>query len=107
MYRVNLKGQFNVPIGSKDKVILDTDNFERTAKALENAEIVNSDFESIIDRAVDGDLVYIDPPYTVKHNNNGFVKYAYSAPYYTTIPLQSTPVIPLQNTPLWCKFSAA
>jgi len=32
---------------------------------------------------------------------------AYSAPYYTTIPLQSTPVIPLQNTPLWCKFLAA
>lgn len=31
---------------------------------------------------------------------------AYSAPYYTTIPLQSTPVIPLQNTPLWCKFLA-
>lgn len=75
LYRVNLKGQFNVPIGSKDKVILETDNFERTAKALENAEIVNSDFECIIDRAVDGDPIYIDPPYTVKHNNNGFVKY--------------------------------
>ena len=25
---------------------------------------------------------------------------AYSAPYYTTIPPQSTPVIPLQSTPL-------
>lgn len=32
---------------------------------------------------------------------------AYSALYYTTIPLQSTPAIPLQNTPLWCKFLAA
>ncbi|MGJ1243604.1 MBL fold metallo-hydrolase [Sphingobacterium siyangense] len=32
---------------------------------------------------------------------------AYSEPYYTTIPLQSTPVIPAQNTPLWCKFLAA
>ncbi|WP_447767923.1 DNA adenine methylase [Sphingobacterium faecium] len=75
LYRVNLKGQFNVPIGSKDKVILETDNFKKTADALANAEIINSDFEIVIDRAMEGDLVYIDPPYTVKHNNNGFVKY--------------------------------
>lgn len=75
LYRVNLKGQFNVPIGSKDKVILETDNFKKTAAALANAEILYSDFEAVIDRATEGDLVYVDPPYTVKHNNNGFVKY--------------------------------
>lgn len=75
LYRVNQKGQFNVPIGSKDKVILDTDDFENISKHLQKAEIFHSDFEPIIDRAQDGDLVYIDPPYTVKHNNNGFVKY--------------------------------
>ncbi|MGJ1190761.1 DNA adenine methylase [Sphingobacterium siyangense] len=75
LYRVNLKGQFNVPIGSKDKVILETDNFKKIADALANSEIINSDFEFVIDQAMEGDLVYIDPPYTVKHNNNGFVKY--------------------------------
>lgn len=75
LYRVNLKGQFNVPIGSKDNVILRTDNFEKIAKCLSKAEILHSDFEAIVDRAEQGDLVYIDPPYTVKHNNNGFVKY--------------------------------
>lgn len=75
IYRVNLKGQFNVPIGSKDKVILESDDFEQIAYSLANAEIINSDFEIVINRAKQGDLVYIDPPYTVKHNNNGFIKY--------------------------------
>lgn len=75
LYRVNQKGKFNVPIGSKDKVILDTDDFESIAYQLKKAEILHSDFEPIIERAQEGDLVYIDPPYTVKHNNNGFVKY--------------------------------
>lgn len=75
IYRVNQKGKFNVPIGSKDKVILDTDDFESIAECLKNAEILQSDFEIIINRAQTGDLVYIDPPYTIKHNNNGFVKY--------------------------------
>lgn len=75
IYRVNLKGQFNVPIGSKDKVLLESDNFLSIAQALKNVEIINSDFEIVLNLAKDGDLVYVDPPYTVKHNNNGFVKY--------------------------------
>ena len=34
LYRVNKKGDFNVPIGTKNKVILDADNFEEAAKHL-------------------------------------------------------------------------
>lgn len=75
LYRVNRKGEFNVPIGTKDKVILESDNFENVSKLLSNTELHNSDFESIINKAADKDLVFIDPPYTVKHNNNGFIKY--------------------------------
>ncbi|MCK4100851.1 Dam family site-specific DNA-(adenine-N6)-methyltransferase [Acinetobacter radioresistens] len=75
LYRVNLKGQFNVPIGTKTNVILDTDDFEKVSKVLSHAKIVTCDFEETIDQASKDDFIFVDPPYTVKHNNNGFVKY--------------------------------
>ena len=75
LYRVNQNGQFNVPIGTKDSVIMDTDNFSYIAQLLHEAELITSDFEKIIDNAKEGDFIFIDPPYTVKHNLNGFIKY--------------------------------
>lgn len=75
LYRVNLRGEFNVPVGTKTNVVLDTDNFQATALLLQTAELKVSDFESIIDQAGKNDLVFVDPPYTVNHNLNGFIKY--------------------------------
>ncbi len=75
LYRVNLKGEFNVPIGTKNTVLFPDENFSAISKVLKNAKITNNDFESSIDNAGLGDFLFIDPPYTVKHNNNGFVKY--------------------------------
>lgn len=75
LYRVNLKGEFNVPIGTKDTVIFDDDDFLGIAKILKNAEIKKSDFEGVLDSCGMGDFVFIDPPYTVQHNFNNFVKY--------------------------------
>lgn len=75
LYRVNQKGEFNVPIGTKNKVVLDEDNFLEVARLLRNKEIEVCDFEKSIDRAREGDFIFVDPPYTVKHNLNGFVKY--------------------------------
>ena len=75
LYRVNLDGQFNVPIGTKDRVLLDSDDFESIADSLRRAKIIHSDFEPIIDRARQDDFIFVDPPYTVKHNFNNFIKY--------------------------------
>lgn len=75
IYRVSLRGEFNVPKGTKSSVILPTDDFRGLAELLQGTELVCSDFESIIDRAGAGDFVFADPPYTIKHNNNGFIKY--------------------------------
>ncbi len=75
LYRVNLSGEFNVPIGTKTAVVLDTDDFASVAALLKNADLQASDFESVINLATTGDLLFIDPPYTVKHNLNGFIKY--------------------------------
>ncbi|WP_426769409.1 DNA adenine methylase, partial [Pseudomonas aeruginosa] len=32
-------------------------------------------FEDSVNSALEGDFVFVDPPYTVKHNYNGFIKY--------------------------------
>lgn len=75
LYRVNLKGKFNVPIGTKKNVIMDSDNFEDTSKLLSNAILLHADYKTSLAKATKGDFVFVDPPYTVKHNHNGFVKY--------------------------------
>lgn len=75
LYRENKKGNFNVPIGTKTTVIFDNDDFAGWSKVLKKADIECCDFEHTIDKSKDGDLLFIDPPYTVKHNLNGFVKY--------------------------------
>ncbi|MGS1119779.1 DNA adenine methylase [Rhodanobacter sp. UC4436_H3] len=75
LYRVNRDGVFNTPVGSKKHVVLETDDFELVSSILESAVLANGDFEKIINMAGDGDLVFADPPYTVRHQFNGFIKY--------------------------------
>jgi DNA adenine methylase len=75
LYRVNLNGRFNVPKGTKSNVILQTDDFASVSRMLKSAILICSDFEAVIDRAKEGDFIYADPPYTVRHNMNGFIKY--------------------------------
>lgn len=75
LYRENRKGEFNVPRGTKDTVLFPDDNFESLASLLSGAELYSGDFERLLRRVKVGDLVFVDPPYTVKHNANGFVRY--------------------------------
>lgn len=75
IYRVNLDGVFNVPIGTKTTVSFEKGYLKTVAAALKRVTIRVRDFEDAIDDAKQGDFVYVDPPYTVMHNNNGFVKY--------------------------------
>jgi DNA adenine methylase len=75
LYRENLKGEFNVPIGTKTQVILLEDDFERASRLLASADLRVADFEAVLAEANGGDLVFVDPPYTTAHNCNGFLKY--------------------------------
>lgn len=75
LYRENLKGKFNVPIGTKNSVISASDNFPEWSKALQKSRLECRDFEAAIDEAEKDDFVFVDPPYTVLHNANGFIKY--------------------------------
>ena len=64
-----------MPIGTKDKVVFEDEDFAEISKVLKRAEIRTADFEDTISEARDGDLIFVDPPYTTAHNMNGFVKY--------------------------------
>ncbi len=75
LYRVNRRNEFNVPIGTKTAVVLDSDNFLASSSILMGAELESRDFEQTLALASTGDFVFVDPPYTVRHNLNGFVKY--------------------------------
>ncbi|SOC82705.1 DNA adenine methylase [Ensifer adhaerens] len=75
LYRENLKGEFNVPIGTKTKIAPADEDWDAITSVLKNAEVVCCDFESTIDRAGENDFLFVDPPYTTAHNLNGFVKY--------------------------------
>jgi DNA adenine methylase len=74
LYRVNRSGQFNVPIGTKTNVIIEGE-LESVSEGLRRAVLRISDFADILSETGEGDFVYVDPPYTVKHNKNGFLKY--------------------------------
>ena len=76
IYRVNLRGVFNVPYGHKTHLEpYDEAAVLCTSQALQSARLLSADFERATEDARDGDLIYFDPPYTVAHANNGFVKY--------------------------------
>ncbi len=78
MYRVNKEGAFNVPFngGERDASILyKTAILYESSELLKNIELLESDFEDVIERAGSDDVIYCDPTYTVAHNNNGFLKY--------------------------------
>ena len=65
-----------MPYGYKTRLQLPAlEDLEIAAEALKEVELRNGDFEVTTADAGRGDLVYFDPPYTVAHKNNGFVKY--------------------------------
>lgn len=76
IYRQNLNGEFNVPYGYKTHLRhFDIDRLRETSTQLQGREILYEDFERAVKCARRRDFIYFDPPYTVAHGNNGFVKY--------------------------------
>jgi DNA adenine methylase len=75
IYRVNLKGIYNVPYGFRKKNFLDIDNLLNAQRALSNTSITSQDFFEVSKKLQRNDLIFLDPPYTVSHNDNGFIKY--------------------------------
>lgn len=75
IYRVNTNGGYNVPYGHREKYEFDYENLILASDFLKNVTIEHSDFENSISKVKKGDLIFLDPPYTIAHNLNGFVQY--------------------------------
>jgi len=64
LYRVNSKGEFNVPFGRyKNPNIVPEKRLREASRVLKRLKLHSTDFEYILDVAEEGDLVYFDPPY--------------------------------------------
>ena len=62
LYRVNRKGEFNVPVGSyKNPAILDEENLRNISHLLKDVEIVCGDYRESLDFIDEQTFVYIDP----------------------------------------------
>ena len=76
LYRVNKKGQFNVPMGAyKTPCICDEDNLRSVSKALQNVTIVCGDYTQCRQFADSNTFVYIDPPYRPISQTSAFTAY--------------------------------
>ena len=75
VYRLNRNGEFNVPFGNSGRRLCSRSHVESVAKLLKKADLILSDFEPIMARAQKGDVIYADPPYTTRGENNGFIRY--------------------------------
>jgi DNA adenine methylase len=76
LYRVNSKGEFNVPFGKyKNPSIFDEENLLAVSKPLKRAKLYSGDFSKVLDYATKDDFVYLDPPYYPLSKTSNFTNY--------------------------------
>lgn len=75
LYRVNQKGKYNVPYGNRKSDTIDVEEIRKASRVLAGANLISGDFENRGNIIQEGTLVFLDPPYTVSHNDNGFIQY--------------------------------
>lgn len=78
LYRVNTRGEFNVPYGRpKTPNVFDPALLRSCSKLLAQPGVTLqlADFEETLKGAGKGDFVFLDPPYVTKHNLNGFAEW--------------------------------
>ena len=75
IYRVNLDGNYNVPYGYRSKDFVQEAVLLTASSKLSNVQLVARQFDQDPDLIESKDLIFLDPPYTITHNDNGFIKY--------------------------------
>lgn len=77
LYRLNRKGEFNVPFGRyKNPRVLNAPLLRASSQALQGVTILDADFQHVAIHARRGDAVYFDPPYVPISATSSFASYA-------------------------------
>lgn len=77
LYRVNKKGEFNVPYGNyKNVSFFDEKNLIKISKLLKQTKIIHGSYETILKKyARKNDLIFLDPPYLPISKYSDFKRY--------------------------------
>lgn len=77
LYRVNRKGEFNVPYGHYvNPNICDETNLRSASQFLKKVKIVHGDYKVVLkENAQAGDFVFLDPPYLPMSKYSDFKRY--------------------------------
>jgi DNA adenine methylase len=77
LYRVNSKGQFNVPMGDyENPCIFDKNILFQASQLLQGVHLRVMTFEKVLDLAEKEDLIYFDPPYIPLSKTSSFTQYS-------------------------------
>lgn len=80
LWRVNSRGEFNVPIGSGlPKQFYVERTIVAASRALRRATLKARDFEQTLKETTEGDFVYVDPPYFPLSPTSNFTGYTAEA----------------------------
>ncbi len=76
LYRVNKKGEFNVPFGKRNGLFYNSENLLNASEYLKNTQIFHLDYKDILNKfAKDGDFIFLDPPYQPVGKYSDFKRY--------------------------------
>lgn len=77
LFRVNAKGEFNVPFGDyKNPRLCDADNLRAVAACLRHVHLRRADFETCAEWVTPETFVYFDPPYRPLSATASFTAYS-------------------------------
>lgn len=76
LYRVNMRGKFNVPFGRYRTVNYPSDDhFYSVSESLKHCTLITGDYTTICNSAGKNDFVYFDPPYYPLSETANFTAY--------------------------------
>jgi len=80
MFRLNGKGEFNIPMGDKTKIEFNEELFKITSPILKKTNIFNNSYEQILPPHKkinkNNSFIYLDPPYIPNSKTESFTDYS-------------------------------